>query len=219
MKNHIAKIADKIILISLYLLIFCLPFSRAIIEITTSVAFLAWCVKKYYLRDNTIPNTILNIPIAAFLLANLISVFISIRPGLSLVAFIFKILEYLVIYFLVTDTIRSRKRLMNLVAVAFVSAGIIAIDGLLQYFTHIDFIRNRSWINPPRIRATFDSANDLAGYLIVFIPMIFCLVINSLKKVAVKISLLAEVAILIAALILTRSIGAFCGFLSRVYSN
>ena len=91
-KKIIVDSCNKIIEISLYTLIFCLPFSKAIIEISASFIILAWIIKRIFsyqpcsgkanlfdfVRAFNPVSTYLNIPIVVYILATFLSVIFSI---------------------------------------------------------------------------------------------------------------------------------------------
>ena len=211
-KNRVVNVCDKIIEIFLYILIFCLPFSKAIIEISATFIILAWLLKKA-LKYQPI-STYLNIPIFIYILATFLSVIFSTNLSLSLKNFFTKTMEYIILFFIVAEFVCDKRRLKNTVIVMIASAAMIGIDCVFQYFFGFDFLRHRA-LEAGRITGSFQMPGDLAGYLgpVLCLPLALCFL--KFKK-GTKYFLRIETVLLLSLLIVTIARGAWLGFIAAV---
>lgn len=211
-KGRIVDYCDKIIEFFLYVLIFCLPFSKALIEISATFIILAWILKKILKWEPVL--TYLNIPIIVYILATFLSVIFSSNFALSLKNFGTKTMEYILLYFIVVEFVLNKRRLKNTVIVMLVSAAMIGVDCIFQYFFVFDFLR--SWpLEAGRITGSFQMPGDLAGYLgpVLCLPLSLCFL--KFKK-GIKYFLRTETILLLALLIVTIARGAWLGFIAAV---
>lgn len=210
-KIKTAKFCDKAIFFLLCVLIFFLPISKAIIEITAGLSILLFLIKKFMLKK-WLKKTPLNLTLFIYLAVCFLSIFLSSSAKISVKTFLNKILENVFLFFLVSETFISKKRLNILFTILFLSSGLIGIDGIYQFFTHQDFLRNRPSLDIPRIYASFTSPNALGCYLnfsLAFLAVYFFTGINSKKQ---KISLAVLFCLLFICLLLTVSRGAWLAF-------
>lgn len=225
LKNN--KWPDMAITILLCIMIFILPFSKSMVEISFILAFILWIVKKIlsYEAHTKFSNllrpvkTELNIPIYIFITACFLSVLSSVSIFLSLKSFFSKLLEGMFIYFILTEIV-NKKSTLNLILVSILlSIGLTIVNGLVQYITGADFIRHYI-MTGGRIQSSFDNSNKMAGWLVMLIPLVFSLAfyrsgIQSHR--IVKIALLVLSSIMVLSLILTYSRGAWIGFIGSVF--
>lgn len=211
-KNRIADYCDRIIEIFLYILIFCLPFSKAIIEISATFIILAWIVKKIF--NWRLVSTYLFIPIIAYILATFLSVIFSSNFALSLKNFGSKTMEYIMLYFIVAEFVCDKRRLKNIVIVMLASAAMIGIDCIFQYFFGFDFLRHRT-LEAGRITGSFQMPGDLAGYLgpVLCLPLALCFL--KLKK-WIKYFLRIESVVLLSLVFVSLVRGAWIGFIAAL---
>ena len=141
-KTKITAILDKITIISIYLVAFYLPISKAIIEIASTLAIACYIIKKILQREGLLSNNI-NYAVFSYLAICFFSVFISSNFGNSAKTFVGKILQDTLFFFVVADSLNSERRIKNLLLVLFFSSLILGVDGIYQYFTHKEFIRER----------------------------------------------------------------------------
>lgn len=218
MKNKIILVSDRIVEYFLYMIIFFMPFSNAGIEICFGFAFLAWIINKATRlrvrpRTRLLPFTELNKPLLAFVLANVAAVIMSVNFSSSIRPFFSKTLEYLIIFFMVVDTINTKKRIRNVFAVVILSAFFISIDAGVQYFRGVDFLRGYSMCGQ-RLIASFRNPNDFGGWLVMVVFIILglfsCRQMN--KSILRKSGLGILVFTLLWCLGLSYSRGAWIGF-------
>lgn len=180
------------------LLIISLPVSIALVESFASFVIFFFAIKKALLgihdfkTKTSDPREIvlsffqpkdhfLNTPISIYIYCVFVSVVFSQFPGESLLAFVAKLLESYYLYYSFLDCVRTRDQLRNCVSVFVVTALVMVVDGVVQYFAKVDFLRQLPLVDR-RVSATLRHANDFGAYLIVFIPMVFGLMMLSLRK-------------------------------------
>jgi len=211
------RFLDRLIRANLYVMIFCLPFSKAIIEITATIAILSWAIKKLIRKEFKLPQTHLNAPIFLFLSANLVSLSMSVWHRLSMRNFLFKTMEYVLIYFVVFDSFRKKRQIHKAVYTILAIASISAFDGLFQAVTHRELLRGYGWAwvdSIGRIGASFNIPADFGAYIITVLPVIFLLALmqcNPKKFIFYSASFL-----LALCLFLTFSRSAWLGFIFSV---
>src|SRR3989338_8295110 len=185
---------DKAMAFSFYALIYFLPISIALSETFTGLALLFYVFKRlsfffirvshrekqeargnrfiFFFSSFKPPMNDLSVPILIFLLFNLISVIFSRYPILSIEGFFGKVLQSAFLYFNFIEAVNSKKRLRKFLIVFLISATLISINGLYQYFVGKDFIHGHL-VYDGRISSSFRAHNDFAAYLIVIIPIFF----------------------------------------------
>ncbi len=219
MKNKIILLSDRVTEYFLYLLIFFVPFSNAGVEICSGSAFLAWMIKRlsgYRVKglSGLFPSTELNKPLLAFVLANAVAVIMSVNFNSSIKPFFSKVLEAVFLFFIVVDTINTKKRLRNLLAVVIFSGLFISIDAGVQYFRGVDFLRGYP-ISGQRLTVSFVGPNLFAAWLIMMIFIILGLLLSRQprKFMPRRLGLGILALFLLLCIGLTYSRGAWLGFL------
>ncbi len=224
-KENVARRIDTAIRFFLYVLIFWLPYSKAVVESSVVTALLLFVVKKtwlyiYSFQDKTLttrsrlaeafklPASFLNIPISIFIIFAFVSAITSAMPVYCLNGLAFKTLEWFVIYFLFLEVFREKKHIMWAFNIFLITSAAIILDTLQQFFvTNRDiFLGYR--ITDGRATASLQHANNLSAYLIfvVFVNLWFCL-----KEVNRKLRIVYEVLFVLSlcSLFLTFSRGAW----------
>jgi putative inorganic carbon (hco3(-)) transporter len=215
-KGKIFSYIDWLIIASLCLLIFCLPFSKAAIESFILLAFILWITKKILgFRQNSLwgilPYTELNKALGIFIAANFVSVIFTVNYGLSLRGFFGKELKFLAVFFILVEVINNKKRLKAILISIIASAVLIAIDAGAQYFGKTDFIRGYAM---HRLSASFSTPVGFSAWLIIIIPLLLGLLVSA-KTIYrwFKIPLLILILLLLLCLLITYSRGAWLGFI------
>lgn len=170
---------DTIIKFSLCGLIFTLPFSKSMVEIFFLIALGTWFLKRalsYRIGKSLIKifkpvYTELNLPIYVFVLINLISLIMSTAHILSIRGFFFKLLELVMLYFMVVETFNSKKKINVILTTMLFSMVVVGIDGIFQYVKGVDFLRHYPILSNNRIQGPFSNPNGLAGWLLVMFPL------------------------------------------------
>lgn len=210
-EEKIIHYCDKTMEFSLYLMVFFLPISKAIIEITSTLAIIAFLIKK--ITQKQFPSTYLNLPLFAFVGISALSIIGTSSLHTSLRNFFSKLIEQVFLFFIVFETINTRQKIKNILLVMFSSAFLVGIDGIFQYFTHKDFLRYRTMPFKNRINAPFYTPNDLGAYLV---PLtILSLSANFLyfKNRVIRVLMRIVPVLLFSNLILTFSRGAWLGLI------
>ncbi len=188
MRNNLKKFVphiEKITEWSLYLLAFFAPFSKSMIEICITVAFISWLLKKILLRDYRIEITAVNVLMVAFVAANLLSGINAELKMLFMRSIVSKCIKFVLLYLIASETINSRVKLKNLFTMAMISASIVMLDAYIQhYYLHKDVFRlypsfkyapltdlRPGYLGFPT--GTFPFPNDLAAWmLVILMPVI-----------------------------------------------
>lgn len=203
---------DKVIEIFLYTLIFCLPFSKALIEISATFIIFAWIVKKIF--NCRLVSTYLDIPIIIYILATFLSVIFSSNFALSFKNFFTKTMEYIILFFIVAEFMADKRILRNTIVVMLVSAAMIGADCIFQYLFGFDFLRLRD-LEAGRIIGPFQMPGDLAGYLGPILCLSLSLSFSKLKR-RIKYFLRIESILFLGLLIVIISRGAWIGFIMGI---
>ncbi|MDD4878945.1 MAG: O-antigen ligase family protein [Candidatus Omnitrophica bacterium] len=153
--------------------------------------------------------------IISFIAVSLIaSAFTSQRLGMSAEAFLFKVMEYLLIFLIIADVINTPRRVFNLVSVFLVAALFSGIDGIYQRLAGYDLFRNFPMFEKAKITAAFKAPNDFGTYVATMLPLPLALIAFNAKDWKKKCGLLVISLVLAACLVLTFSRGAWLGFLA-----
>ncbi len=172
---------DFVIRVILYILIFWIPYSPAVIESCVVVALLIWLIKRTVLRvfrnrydpltfrgfflGFAPPPNILNQSIGIFIGACLLSVISSTFWQQAFQGFITKTLEWFVIYFLIIETFQKKRHIIIAISLFMFSSFAVCLDGVLQfYLLHKDIFLGRPLIEGGAT-ASFKHYNNLGAYL------------------------------------------------------
>lgn len=222
---------DATIRFFLYLLIFWLPYSPAVVEICVVFSLGLWIFKRiallaggvtsgnkfaYYVRAFTPPASPLNKPIFFFIFACVLSVSSSAFWEQSWHNFLSKTLEWFIVYFLVVEVFRERKHVYAALAVFGVTAFSTAIDSLIQFHvTHKDIFLGHTIEAGERATAGFKTSNGLGGYLALAVPVSLSFVFMQWKTKYYRAAAVIVSFFLIWSLAVTFSrgawLGVFCG--------
>ena len=222
-KDLWVNVLDKVAAWSLYIVIFTLPFSKSIVEISIAIGIVSVIARKILIREKLVANTHVEILLYIFLAASLVSIFNTeaSQMALSVKAFFSKALKFAALFLIAKDIINTREKLKNFVAMATISCVIILIDCLVQYYvTQVDFLHNYTAFlyvpSAPFVRgvptASFSFPNDFASWILVFIFPALCFVAFLKQNLSKKMLAFSICIGLVYALILTRVRGAWIAF-------
>jgi putative inorganic carbon (hco3(-)) transporter len=187
---------DRAIEIGFYALIFFLPISTALIEISSTVILTSFFFKRgalFYLdlrkfqpgkqgaagrrfwssflhSFQPLP-TYLNWPIAIFLFINILSIFVSQFPQDSIRGFMGKWFQSAFLFFSFIECMRTKKQIQNFILIFLLSAALIVTNGLTQYVRGQEFI-HKQIMRDGRVGSSFNHPNDFGGYLVVVISLL-----------------------------------------------
>ncbi|MCK9602805.1 MAG: O-antigen ligase family protein [Candidatus Omnitrophica bacterium] len=225
MKEKLFRIFDYGSEYSLYGMILFMPISNAGIESFFGFAFLFFLLKKALKPDFGFLRSTACLFLLFFIFFLSLSLFNS-GPYLqkSLSSLFFKWAEYILIFVITQDTLRSAKRIRNSLIILLVIAAVVGIDGLFQRFIGVDFLRHKKiislWgetmLHGIGITGPFQHYNSFGTYLMFNLSLLLVLLI-SIKDKIYKISLFMLFVLLQACFILTFSRGSWLGFLCGVF--
>jgi len=200
--HTLIKGLDYIIYWSLVLM----PFSIAIAPVPLSICevflIVSFLTKKLLKKERVFVKTAINIPLLLLFLITCLSLFNSINYGDTFKGGIFKLIRYILIFFIIVGEIRDERHIKRIILS--ISAGIIlaSFDGIWQVWTGRDFIRGYApVVNIGLVRATaaFKDSNILGIYLSGFAPLIFGLALykDKGKKLLIFTSLIALIGVIL----------------------
>mgnify|MGYP001618976701 CR=1 FL=1 len=219
-------VIDKIIMFFLCLMIFFLPISKAVIEVSAIICILGWAIKRIIILAGDYEDAFkragkfftgdfsMNQSIFLFIAANLMAVVFSSNPTLSVNTFFLKLIEYILIFIIVADTVNTKKRFNLVIGVLLVSLLFIGLDGFFQVIAKHDLFRHRKLFQS-RVTASFINPNDLGSYLITLAPLVLSMIFVNFNK-KLKALLLIFAMIVLSVLMLTNSKGAWFAFLGAL---
>lgn len=214
-KEKISLFLNRTIECSLCIMIFSLPFSITTIEICATIAIICWFLKKSFFEEKRfhIAQTELNLPLAIFYLIGFLSIFFSTHVDISISAFIRKLSEYILLYFIVVDVASERRVIRNIFVALAASALIVCIDGIYQKITGHDFIRGYPLHSMQQMTSSFKFPNGFSTWIIVVLfPFIsIALFYKRNQKIRMASSILA--VLLAYCLFLTYTRGGIISFI------
>ena len=214
-KTKIINICDRIVLFSIYATVFFLPISNALIETFSIMAIVFYAIKKI-LQYRDVQISPVGFAVLVYFIICGFSIFISSNPEISLNAFIGKVAQNILFFFVVAETLNTERRVKNLLYILFFSASVVGVDGIYQHFTHKDFIRHRPYYDIPRIHASFANSNGLACYLQIVSFFVLVSLFIKLRFKLFKILFAALFVLLVICLVLTSSRGGLYAFISGI---
>jgi len=231
--NH-ARVAEKIdglIRFFLYVLIFWLPYSSAVIESCVIISLILWFVKRGILYSSSRKPigslkdkiygalaafkpepTFLNKPIAFFLLACILSVTASAFFAQSLHNFLTKTVEWFIVYFLVVETFKDKKHIYIAMGIFLFTAFSTALDSIIQfYLTNKDIFNGRVIEPGSRATAGFKTSNCLGGYMALVIPGLLAWMLLGKQKLYQRLIGFVALFFMLWSLAISFSRGAYVG--------
>ena len=220
---------------SIWGIVFCLPFSKSLVEIFIIAAIVLTVFIKIKKRDFTFRKSPLTFALILYFGINFLSIFWSVDFLLSLRSVISKIAEYIILFYIVYDFVDSEKKLKRLLLVVLVSVILITANGFIQqYITRFDILRGYPSFKtittpgakyasfkglafklPPEergyITSSFPFPNDYATWIITLLPLALAASFFDLKKMkkSIRIWSYAAFLALVFSLFLTKTRGAW----------
>ena len=195
-KDQIKAHLNFIIEGSILVMLFCLPFSKSIVEICVTTSIIAFAVKKIFIErtfEIKIRKSVL-IGLLLFTIFNITSIMNSQYPALSVRALFSKVLEWVALFIIIADTIKTPAQFRRIIITMACSAALIITDALYQqYFSGFDFLHypnrypvfkfeSRYLGKPTFPTASFPYPNDLAAWINVFMFVALILRIFDLRE-------------------------------------
>jgi len=222
----IGQTLDKWIRVMLYIFIFWIPYSSAVVETSVIVGFVLWMIKRILLIDHQAviaskKNLILgflpkrsplNGGVALFIGICILSSIGSLYPKASLLNFITKTLEWFVVYFLVIETFTDRKHVIFALKIFLFSGFATILDSLYQnYISYQDIFLGRTILPGFSPTAAFNTSNSLGGFLTIYIPVAVAAYYLTRNKTWKKWIMIGLIAMAMWSLYVTNSRGAWLG--------
>jgi len=211
--------------LSLYALIFALPFSKSLVEVFFVIAFVSWLAARA-LSPGAVSSFInvfkpssseMNLPLIVFTAVSAISAVTSVSLSLSMEGLFGKLFELVLAYFMVAETIASRVKLKRMLAAILCSAALVSADMVFQLISGTDFLRGKPLYGWYKITGPFANPNDLGGWLIVMLPLLLSFA-DFWKGDRIKKALVALSGLAAGCLIMTFAAGAWiAGAVSVVF--
>ena len=220
------KILNDIIEACVLVVLFCLPFSKSIVEIFVVFSIILFLTKKFLFDKNF--KLRINKKTLAFLILfvtfNIISLANSQYPDKSVPALFSKTIKWAAFFIVVAETIRTEKQARRVFSTMLFSCGIILADAMYQqYITGRDFLHypkgypvfkfeGRATGDPTFPTASFPYPNDFATWINVYLFTFLSASIFGLKGERSRRIIAAFFCIMLAFfLFLTTTGGAMLG--------
>lgn len=202
----------------LYVLIIALPFlpNEATLIFAAVVVF-SFFIKTAVNKEKDFVKDPVAMPLLAFALVQIITTLISVEPVLSAQNLVVSLVS-LALYFVIVNTLKTKKDFDKAMKIFIITAFILSIYGIMQYFTL--GTTSKAWVdvnlNPDletRVVGTFGNPNVFAEYLEHILPVAITLVFVY-RKWLNKIIMGLIAAVMFICLVLTFSRGGYLGFVS-----
>ncbi len=228
----LAERIDAVIRLFLYILIFWLPYSPAVIESCVIICLILWIVKRSHIlrvHAGGLPATFrrrlsdfligfkpkpspINTPVAFFLTICLLSVVGSAFFEQSWHNFLTKTLEWFIVYFLVVEVFTTKKHIYIVLAILLITVLGTCLDSIIQfYFTYKDIFLGNVIIPGGRPTAGFKTSNGLGGYLSLVAPVLATLIFRQKKGHVYRLCIAFVLTLTVWSLVITSSRGAWLG--------
>ncbi len=159
------------------------PWSNTYIQSTILILSAIWLLYICW-REQTFFRTYLDIPLVTFFLLLSVSSLSSVNSAVSL-NFIYRFMSYVLLFFLVTNNLRTQEARRVVIFALFLSTSLVCIYGIYQYFHGLEETRNivaKFYSNeyPPEFMmrlgtdkafSTFVFPPALAGFLLLVMPL------------------------------------------------
>jgi O-antigen ligase len=169
---------------------FCLPFSDHFLRRFFFLGLICLIVRKILEYKGGIrplfKNTYLNKPVLIFVLTMLLATLFSKYFYESQKVFVARIVCYAAIFFLITETVTTKKRLHIILGSIMITAFIVGMDALWQYFKGIDWFFGYPKSDPGlgqiiALSGPFVKHNSFSGYLELILPLVVFLALARKK--------------------------------------
>lgn len=215
----------------MYILIFWMPYSQAVIEITVILALILWIIKRIlvfsaidrismswgktavcFLKSFGPPRNQLTTPIFVFLGFCLVSAVLSDSFSNAVHGLITKTCEWFVIFFLVCESFREKKHVLITLTALIISGCALALDSFWQYYiTHRDIFLGRTIEPGARAIGSFEAPSSLGAVYTILLPLIAFMFLDKTRKWWMRVFILGVVVIFTWSMILSFSRGAILG--------
>jgi len=179
----------------------------------TAVSFF---IRLFRDKSMKLRSTILDYFVVLFGMVLLYSFITSYTPGSSMLALLIHI-AFIVFYFILVSTIKTRQQLYVLAALLVLSTTVASLYGLYQLKTV--GATSEAWVDTTlfedikaRVGSTFENPNVLGEYLVLIIPVAIAMLWGQKSWIS-KLATLGLTAIMLGCLVYTYSRGAYIGLI------
>lgn len=207
MKKRIISVLDKLIYFSIIIFPFSMAIAPAPMNVFMGLLIGSFLIKKMIEPRSPFSRTAINLPLFFLFLITCLSLINSVDLADSLKGGVFKLLRYILIFFVVSQEVRDKRHLERIIFSLSLALALVSIDSIWQTFSGKDFIRGYSpVVNIGIVRATasFKDSNTLGIYLSCLFPILFGVAVYHFKS-RLRIILLAVTILSLAGIILTYS--------------
>lgn len=205
---------------AVYMLPVILPFMPTMALVGLIIlAFISFVIKMLSDKGFVFRKTPLDLFILAFAFITILTAFTSITPKKS-IQIMMVYLVFMCAYFLITNTITSKKELYALLSVVMISAFFVGLYGIYQYVFGFD--EGLVWIDSDmfsdietRVVSTFENPNVLGEYLLLMIPIAVAFIWSAPKNFT-KFIHLCVAGVLALCMIFTYSRGNWIGLIVAI---
>ncbi|MGE5632713.1 MAG: O-antigen ligase family protein [Caulobacteraceae bacterium] len=124
-------------------------------------------------------------------------------------------IAFIVFYFVLTNTIKTRQQLLSLIALLVMTSSVAALYGLYQY--KFGGATSEAWVDTTmfediksRVGSTFDNPNVFGEYLVLIIPVAVAMLWGQKGRFS-KLMTMVLAAVMLVCLMVTYSRGAYIG--------
>lgn len=183
-KNRFIKIIEGISYWCLILLPFSIAIAPAPMNVFMGFLIAAFLFNKLLSRERLFRHGPLNIPLLLLFMITCLSAINSISIYDTLKGGIFRLLQYMLIFYIVKDEVKDKAHLNKILFALVLGAVLASSNGIFQVISGRDFIRGyKPILNIGLLRATasFKDANILGIYLSAIVPAILGLALYFFK--------------------------------------
>ena len=125
--------------------------------------FLVWIVTKVFTGDKMFHKTPLNWAIIFFLSTRLIAVIFSIDISVSLFRFVSEVVTFFIFYYIVIDTVKTKRQFYKIVNILIYSGVLVSILGIIEFLSKKNIY---AYLDPARENFVLTASNILyrTGY-------------------------------------------------------
>ncbi len=212
-----------------YVLIFWLPYSPGVIESCVVIALLVLIIKRSYFfcavhkkeswgvrfeKSFALPWTIINWPVAIFLLTCAISVLLSEQFDQSWHNFLTKTVEWFVVFYLVAEVFRTKRHVYTVLVILMITSAAVGLDAIYQYhLTGKDIFFGYPLTKDGRALGPFDAPTGLGSYCAIVLVLGLTVVPIFYRNLKIRIPLFPTFGFLTWGIVLSFSRGAWLGLI------
>ncbi len=204
MPQRAIKVFDFVIYWTIILIPFSMAIAPAPMNIFMGLLIVSFLAKKILKKERLFTKTALDPPLILLFSITFLSIFYSPDLKDTIRGGIFRLLQYIFVFFIMAEEVRERKHIRNIVWSISLGLILTSANEIFQVLTGKDFIRGYATvINIGIVRATssFKDANTLGVYLSAISPLLLGLTMfyfkGKEKMFFVMVSLLALVGVVL----------------------